>query len=554
MSLPRKREGALHPAPAALLAATLLLLAGCGLGDDGGGGSLAVNKCVGAPGFSGSGTDPLLGDQWHLNNTGQNTATPGEDANVFPVWNNRGFFGAGVRVAVVDDGLEVGHEDLVGNVALREFPQTPCSHDYVDGDDDPTGGAHGTAVAGVIASGRDNGLGGAGAAPAAELSGYNLLQDFSTANESDALTRDAANIFVSNNSWGPTDLTGEVVNTTSTAPGALDTGVTDGRGGRGIVYMWAAGNGNSDAVNCGGSPCPNPIDNSNYDGYANNRYTMAVCAVGDDGVRAPYSEKGANLLVCAPSQGASGQAITTTDRTGDLGYNTQDTTGDYSDTNYTNTFNGTSSAAPLAAGVVALVLEANPQLTWRDVRIILAESARQNDSGDTGWVQNNGGTGHFVNHQYGFGVVDADAAVALAETWTNVGSEVVYDSGSIPASATFTNGGPMPQQSHAVSGSGITEIEFIELTVDITHGSVGDLTITLTNGTTSTASVLMETHDCVANGTLTECSNTLAPWTFGTVRHLDEAADVTWNLDISDAGNSTGGGTLNSWQLTIYGH
>ncbi len=132
---------------------------------------------------------------------------------------------------------------------------------------------------------------------------------------------------------------------------------------------------------------------------------LAICAVGDDGVRAFYSERGANLWVCTPSQGRGGHAITTTDRTGTLGFNAG-VAPDYANANYTNTFNGTSSAAPLAAGVIALVLEANPNLTWRDLRIVLAQSARKNHAADADWVVNGGGFN--INHNYGFRVADAN--------------------------------------------------------------------------------------------------------------------------------------------------
>jgi proprotein convertase subtilisin/kexin type 2 len=138
----------------------------------------------------------------------------------------------------------------------------------------------------------------------------------------------------------------------------------------------------------------------------------------DKGKQAWYSEPGANILVCAPSNGGK-QGITTTDRAADLGYNTGESTPefpDFADTNYTNTFSGTSAATPAVAGVVALMLEANPNLTRRDVQEILVRSARKNDPYDGGWVTN--GAGFHFNHSYGAGLVDAQTATTMAATWT----------------------------------------------------------------------------------------------------------------------------------------
>ena len=151
-------------------------------------------------------------------------------------------------------------------------------------------------------------------------------------------------------------------------------------------------------------------DNSNLDCRANLRYVIAVGAVNETGKQSYYSESGANVLISAPSSdGKDTRGIVTTDLSGELGY---------SDTSYFREFGGTSAATPVISGVAALLLEVNPDLTWRDVKKILALSAYQNDATDTEWIQN--GAGHWINHKYGFGVVDAEAAVRLAYTWENL--------------------------------------------------------------------------------------------------------------------------------------
>ena len=471
--------------------------------------------------------DPLFTDQWHLQNTGQAGGTAGQDVNVVPVWNGTpSIKGTGVRIAVVDDGLEIAHEDLSPNVVAGQ------SYNYSNGTADPTGGDHGTSVSGIAASRDLNGLGGAGAAPRASLVGYNLLQQLTSANEADAMTRNAAAVFVSNNSWGAPD-DGRWNGSSATWRSAINTGTSTGRNGRGTIYTWAAGNG-------GALP-----DNSNYDGQANYRGVLAICAVGDDGVRAFYSERGANLWVCTPSEGRGNHAITTTDRTGAAGFNAG-IAPDYANANYTNTFNGTSAASPLAAGVIALVLEANSNLTWRDLRIVLAQSARKNDAADLDWAANSAGFN--INHNYGFGVVDANAAVNLAKTWVNIGAEVTFATPTATVNAAIPdNDATGVSNTITVAGSSIGKIEFVEITFNGSHTYVGDLEMVLTapSGTTSR---LSEVHAC-NGGCLGVPNNT---WRFGSARHLGEAANGNWTLTVRDLA-PVDMGTFTSWQLTFYG-
>ena len=163
-------------------------------------------------------------------------------------------------------------------------------------------------------------------------------------------------------------------------------------------------------------------DNSNYDGYANSIHTIAVGASSYFGDRASYSEPGTNLVVAAPSGGGAGQifeivinglpyqfpypGVTTTDIAGFSGYDQGD---------YTPTFNGTSAAAPMVSGVVALMLEANPALGWRDVQEILLRSANvlQGDAG--GWTTNKAGL--TFHPDYGSGGVNREDAVAMARKY-----------------------------------------------------------------------------------------------------------------------------------------
>jgi len=298
--------------------------------------------------------------------------------------------------------------------------------------------------------------------------------------------------------------------------------------------VFAGGNGG-----CYGRSGPSTclVDDSNYDGYVNHRGVIAVCAVDDRGRRPGYGEPGANLTVCAPSSGSS-SAVTTTALRGA----------------YRNDFSGTSASTPMVSGVVALMLAANPNLSWRDVRWILAKTARRNDPTDPDWIATPGRPA--FNHKYGFGVVDAFAAVAAARNPGSLDSPVPGSSTLVrcgPYSA--TPNAPLPDRSGAtvtpvssaipVTGCGITRIEFVEIRLTAPHAYAGDLRVRLTSPT-GTTSRLAEARACAGG-----CGS-YANWRFGSMRHLDEPASGAWTLQVADdAPIDTG--TFQGWSLVIHG-
>jgi len=460
--------------------------------------------------------DPLFARQWHLDNTGQSGGTVAVDAGVVEVWDSlKG--SPNEIVAIVDDGVEIAHQDLVANVVAG------LSWDYVGSDADPSPGNgedHGTACAGVAAARGFNALGVSGAAPQAGLVGLRLLGADSDANEAAALTRSQGSIDIRSSSWGPED------DRHLEAPGpqaaaALAEGAANGRGGRGTVFVWAGGNGADVA------------DNANYDGYANSRFAIAVAACDNYGTRSRYSEPGANLLVAAPSSGGS-LAVTTTDRSGAVGYSAG---------NYTSAFGGTSAAAPLVAGVTALLLQANPQLTWRDIQAILAETAVKNDDGDGDWQKN--GAGYLVNHKYGFGLVNAGAAVAAARSWTTLGPELRAEASATPAVAIPDNNATGVSSQIKISDA--IAVESVEIVLTAPHPYWTDLRVELVSpeGTTSVLAEPVETDFSDPNG--------FDHWQFTTKRCLEESARGTWTLRISD--RVAGGiGSFTSWTLRVHGH
>ncbi len=513
--------------------------------------------------FDPNGVDPLYADQWHLNNSGQQGGTVSEDARVVSVWNS-GISGRNVNVSVVDDGLDTDHEDLNANVSrnisginLITDANTP-RHMF-------SNSAHGTAVGGVIAGRGSNQTGGRGAAPCAKLVGINILEQntISGSDEFSAMTHRSADIHISNNSWGAPDNFGWLWPSSSLWRDGIVSGLSSGRNGLGTIYLWAAGNG---ATACVPSNPNCLVDNSNYDGQANYYGVMAIGGIGQNGRKAAYSENGANLWAVAHTQGDNGTsyttAITTTDASGTRGFNSGSTSGELSNNNYTRRFNGTSSATPLAAGAIALLLERYPNLNWRDVREIVAKSARKNDPLDSDWVVN--GAGFNTNHKYGFGAMDANALLTSAASHTpiTVPQKVIAYTTAPNVAIPDNNVTGVTSNVVVGAGSGISNIEFVEFEFGSNHTYFPELRITLTSPF-GTASILSENHFCFTN------LNTSAPcpgngsgiinftgssqiFRFGSARHLGENPTGTWTVRVID--NGAGDiGNINHLRLRFYG-
>jgi subtilisin family serine protease len=333
--------------------------------------------------------DPQYSNQWHLNNTGQGGGTAGADVRAEAAWEiTRG--SADVSIAIADTGIDYQHADF--NVPTDEgLPKVHSPRDVVHGDDDPSPQAsdantsHGTAAAGVAVAEFDNNLDTAGIAPKCRFIPIQLYAESTfTPNrtEADAFTWAADHgAAVMSNSWGPDNDDTPLPDATRAA---IDYATSTGRGGKGTVIFFAAGNSNDDT------------DRDNYVSYSK---VIAVAATTNFDTRAAYSRFGRAVSISAPSSGGS-LGITTTDVTGSGGYNAA---GDF-----TNAFGGTSSASPLAAGVAALMLSVNPDLTWQEVKAVLEETADKIDPAGADYDA----SGHSI--YYGYGRVNALAAVERA--------------------------------------------------------------------------------------------------------------------------------------------
>ncbi|WP_439596055.1 S8 family serine peptidase [Falsiroseomonas sp.] len=482
------------------------------------------------PGTTGLPSDPLFADQWHLYRGDRDVV----DINVVPAWAD--YTGRGVKVAVIDTAIEMTHPDLAPNYdASLELPDDPVRLPDASSN-------HATATAGLIAAAR-NGIGSVGVAYDSRITQLPIL-----ANDTgmygqgrvddvfDALSRFdvAAHVWALSFPFtaGPESLGWSAMHA------GLAQSVAEGRDGLGTVSVVSSGNDRRSG----------PEADAYLSGIAASRFVIAVGAVGQDGVVARYSNPSAALLVVAPSSASFAGDITTTDRTGPGGYGAGDWFGG---------FGGTSTSGPLVAGVVALVLEANPGLGWRDVQEILALSARHTghpiggtltSPEQTPWRINgagdwNGGGMHFSN-DYGFGLVDARAAVRLAESWQ---APARTSANEMTLAANWRGSQVVPDNdptgfSFSFEITGAMRVEQVSLRADIVSGiaSQVDIRIFSPDGTRM---------DLAPNS---GGSAVYKPWTFGATGFRGESAAGTWRVEIRDerAGAPL---TVRSLDLSLFG-
>ncbi len=458
--------------------------------------------------------DPLYIHQWHID-----LVTEGEIES--EIW-SKGINGAGVTIAFIDDGLEFIHPDIFPNY------NSSLSWDFNDNDSDPSptlvSDAHGTCCAGVAAA-RDNSNCGVGIAPRASIAGIRLIsKGFYDYQAASALQFHMNEIDIYSNSWGPKDDSLHKKGPGWLSENAIKNGVNFGRNGKGNIYVWAAGNGRRQK------------DNTNYDGWASMRETIAVSAMNHLGEISWYSEEGASILVTVPSSGAN-WGITTTDLIGYMGS---------SRTECTYGFGGTSSSAPFASGIIALLLQVNSNLTWRDIQSILVYTSKKIDERSSGWVIN--GKGLNVNHNYGFGLINPISALNYINdpNFKHVGEEKIYTLILDNINQGFTKNNPL-SFSFTIEEEGDDEynlqIEHVFITLDIEHSRRGDLVISL-ESPSGTISYLSRLHsDTQSNYN----------WKFMSVHYWGEHIKGDWILRIKDERIGHDNGILKNVIFNVFG-
>ncbi|BBN83760.1 peptidase S8 [Pseudoalteromonas sp. A25] len=569
--------------------------------------------------------DPLTFQQWHLQNTGQtgfslSAGNEGEDLNL-DFADRMGIKGRGITVSVIDTGVEISHPDLKNNVV-------PGSKNLIDGSDYPVDThGHGTAVAGLIAAEEGNNLGGRGVAPYANLIGFNYLDEQSI--ESWMLSHGLNEDFRALDRFTDPRVFNQSYGITPSAPMNGDTSLDpvyalqqtvlqditlNSHWGRGSVYVKSAGNSfalyttyingerfyvlpfeNNQILNNQGLP----FHNANISNLNTTFWNLVVSSLNAEGKLASYSSAGANVFLSAPG-GEYGQdkpAMVTVDLTGcDKGMNVSGTHknslhgGSELDPNcnFTGVMNGTSSAAPNTAGAVATVMSANPALSARTVRHLLATTARKVDpqhegvtlnfesaSGETlsydaipAWQTN--AAGYNYHNFYGLGAVNIDEAVYKALfTSVSLPELQITDWQEKSANVTIPDADLSGAQSTMAVDENLT-IEAVQLKVNIDHTRLRDLAIELTSPS-GTRSVVMSARTGFLNGTDGGYTDTvmLSHHFYGeqsqgnwTIKVLDTDKGTSRTLIYhpsrgffgTNGNNNADLGVLKDWSLRIYGH
>lgn len=451
-------------------------------------------------------TDPYFKYQWPLKNVGQNGGKPKLDLNVEAAW-AQGYTGKNVTTAIMDDGVDYMHLDL------RDNYNTKASYDFSSNDQFPYPrytddwfNSHGTRCAGEVASKRDNGVCGVGIAYGSMVAGIRMLdQPYMTdIIEANSMSHEPNLIDIYSASWGPTDNGKTVDGPRNATMHAIVRGVNEGRYGKGSIYVWASGDGGQD-------------DDCNCDGYAASMWTISINSAINTGENAHYDESCSSTLASTFSNGAKDPhtGVTTTDL-----YD-----------RCTQTHSGTSAAAPEAAGVYALALEANPNLTWRDIQHLTVLTSKRNSlyDGKNRFQWNVNGVGLEYNHLFGYGVLDAGAIVSLAKNWQTVPSRYHCDAGSLNEPKPIPTDKPLVLTITTDACKGTTSevnyIEHVQAIITLNATRRGDLILFLTSpmGTKSMILNRRPFDDDNKNG--------FVRWPFMTTQTWGENPRGKWTLE-----------------------
>ena len=541
--------------------------------------------------------DPLTKYFWPLSNTGQTVfakrpGDTGNDLNLLKTITQR-TAGRGVRIAISDTGVEIDHEDLRDNMLSGEHRNYHVYGKTPGTDPTPTStsavAAHGTNVAGIIAAIAGNGIGSRGIAPQAKIAAFKYTGGRITISNTLDQTQGDFDIF--NYSYGSNQC--KLAKVSTSIMRSLDYQVTFARGGKGSIYVKAGGNEWSGQR----SSCPSAPKETEGKFYGNTNneaentvpYYIVVGATNAIGQLSSYSTPGPNLWVVAPGgeDGVRYPAILTTDITGcDSGRSSAPIVieGQKSkkpmnafefdhplntNCNYTSTMNGSSAATPMVTGVIALMLETNPDLSWRDVKHILAVTSKKlEDSKYTsqhpnrktelpqgyvyqeGWTTN--GAGISFHNWYGFGQVDGDKAVSMAKTYSsNMGPQIkLFNKQTYTSSYKSSPSKIIPD----FDSSGATDtieidreltVEAVQIRITTTHQNSQELAVELysPNGTKS---ILLNAQNGIRDKVL---KNVM----LGTNAFYGEKSLGDWKIKVIDTARGSDIGSLVKWSLLIYG-
>uniref|UniRef100_A0A2K6JVH1 Neuroendocrine convertase 2 n=1 Tax=Rhinopithecus bieti TaxID=61621 RepID=A0A2K6JVH1_RHIBE len=474
--------------------------------------------------------DPLFTKQWYLINTGQADGTPGLDLNVAEAW-ELGYTGKGVTIGIMDDGIDYLHPDLASNYNAE------ASYDFSSNDPYPYPrytddwfNSHGTRCAGEVSAAANNNICGVGVAYNSKVAGIRMLdQPFMTdIIEASSISHMPQLIDIYSASWGPTDngkTGGWRPRQRLTAAAPWPDGVNTGKGGAGSIYVWASGDGGS-------------YDDCNCDGYASSMWTISINSAINDGRTALYDESCSSTLASTFSNGRK--------RNPEAGVATTDLYG-----NCTLRHSGTSAAAPEAAGVFALALEANLGLTWRDMQHLTVLTSKRNQLHDEVHQWRRNGVGLEFNHLFGYGVLDAGAMVKMAKDWKTVPERFHCVGGSVqdPEKIPSTGKLVLTLTTDACEGKEnfVRYLEHVQAVITVNATRRGDLNINMTSPM-GTKSILLSRRPRDDDSKVG-----FDKWPFMTTHTWGEDARGTWTLELGFVGSAPQKGVLKEWTLMLHG-
>ncbi|XP_072348689.1 furin-like [Scyliorhinus torazame] len=458
--------------------------------------------------------DPKFTLQWYLRNMNRH------DLNVQEAW-KQGYTGKGVVVSILDDGIEKNHPDLSANY------DPGASYDVNNNDPDPqprytqlNDNRHGTRCAGEVAAVANNGICGVGVAYNARIGGVRMLDgEVTDAVEAKSLGMYPQHIDIYSASWGPEDDGKTVDGPAKLAQAAFFKGISQGRGNLGSIFVWASGNGGREHDSC------------NCDGYTNSIYTLSISSTTQNGNVPWYSEACSSTLATTYSSGGQFEKqIVTTDLRQKC----------------TESHTGTSASAPLAAGIIALALEANKNLTWRDMQHLVVQTSKPSHLSTNDWITN--GVGRKVSHSYGYGLLDAGAMVALAKNWTSVGNQrkCVIVITSEPKD--IGNRLEIRKRIDACRGGSnfIHFLEHVQARITLSYNRRGDLAIYLNSPMGTRSTLLAQRQNDYSSEGFTD-------WAFMTTHSWDENPSGEWVLELENTSGANNYGTLRQFTLVLYG-
>uniref|UniRef100_G3P326 Neuroendocrine convertase 2 n=1 Tax=Gasterosteus aculeatus aculeatus TaxID=481459 RepID=G3P326_GASAC len=468
-------------------------------------------------------SDPLFTKQWYLINTGQADGTPGLDLNVAEAW-QLGYTGKGVTIAIMDDGecphlFNTQYNKYYDFSSNDPFPFPRYTDDWFN--------SHGTRCAGEVSAAANNNICGVGVAYNSKVAGIRMLdQPFMTdIIEASSISHMPQVIDIYSASWGPTDDGKTVDGPRELTLQAMADGVNKGRGGKGSIYVWASGDGGS-------------YDDCNCDGYASSMWTISINSAINDGRTALYDESCSSTLASTFSNGRK--------RNPEAGVATTDLYG-----NCTLRHSGTSAAAPEAAGVFALAIEANPNLTWRDMQHLSVLTSKRNKLHDEVHQWRRNGVGLEFNHLFGYGVLDAGGMVKMAKEWKTVPERFHCVAGSIQETHKIQTGNKLVLviNSEACQGKDnfVRYLEHVQAVVTVNASRRGDLNVNMTSPM-GTKSILLSRRPRDDDSKVG-----FDKWPFMTSHTWGEDPRGTWVLEVGFQGEEPQRGALKEWTLMLHG-